>query len=165
MAIEPVIASQSVAEHLREAFRKRQSNKTIDLEIPGYSGGLFGTFRALDDYAEVRDAIQGPAKKMGISEADRDLEIAVNLLLLASVSSYAIVDGGQRVDIPHPLGLGLYDYIFPAEDEMEARPGSDSEAVHMLFQNSMALMRTAGLFDQWSRGEGALTDEELVQGN
>lgn len=163
MAIEPVIASQSVAEHLREAFRKRQSNKTVDLEIPGY-GGLFGTFRALDDYAELREAIQDVAKKRGISEADREVEIAASTLLLASVSSYALVDG-QHVDIPHPLGLGLYDYIFPAEDEMEARPGSDSEAVHMLFDNSVSLVVTAARLERWFAGEGVATDGELLEGN
>ena len=161
-----VSPTQSVAEHLRESFRQRQGNKTKDVRIPGYDG-LFVTFRALDDYTEVRDAIKDVARKRGISEGEREVEIAVRTLLLASVSSHAVIND-RRVEIDLPLGLGLYDYIFPAEPGEEGdiipevRPESDTEAVVMLFDNTMALVVTAASLDQWFRGEGVDTDEEIL---
>lgn len=155
-----VTPTPSVAEHLRESFRRRQGNKTKDVKIPGYDG-LYVTFRALDDYTEVREAIKDIARKRGIPEGDREVELAVQTLLLAAVDSFAIING-ERIDIGQPLGLGLYDYIFPEEDEGEERPMTDAQAVIALFDNTMALMVTAATLDQWFRGEGVDTEEELL---
>jgi hypothetical protein len=154
----------SVAEHLRKSFRAKQGNKIESFPIAGYDG-LFVTFRALDDYAEVRNATVEVVKRRGVPEAEREIEIGIETLKLSSIGSYAIIDG-QKIDIGLPLGVDLYDYIFAADpdadDAPEHRPQTDNEAIILLFDNTMALMLLASRLDRWFKGEAISTDEELL---
>lgn len=161
IAIRP---TPSVAEHLRNSFRERQGNKVESFPIAGYDG-LFVTFRALDDYAEVRNAVGEVVKRRGVPEAEREIEIGIETLKLSSIGSYAMIDG-QKIDIGLPLGIDLYDYIFAADpdsdDEPTHKPQTDNEAIILLFDNTMALMLLASRLDRWFKGEAVTTDEALL---
>lgn len=152
--------TNSVAEHLRASFRKAQSRKTKDVAIPGYDE-LHVVFRALDDYSEVRDGIAKILSKRGIPESTREIEMGIQTLLMSSVDSYAMV-AGEKVEIGLPLGVALYDYIWPAEDENEIRPQTDAEAVTMLFLSTMSLMTVTAELDMWFKNTGVETDNEVL---
>jgi hypothetical protein len=159
-----VTPTPSVGNTLRAAFRKTQGNKTKDVSIPGFSGQLHVVFRALDDYTEVRDGIKDIIEKHGIPESAREIEIGIATLLLSAIESYAVIED-EKVPCP-PLGLELYDFIFPAEEEegkaTEARPDTDAQAVFMLFPGTMPLMVTVGELDQWFKSSGAETEETVL---
>lgn len=157
----PVAPTPSVAQHLRDSANRARQHKTRSMRLPDYDG-LYVTFRALDDYREVRAAIREVLKRRGVRPEDREVEIAIETLLLASTGSYAEIDG-RRHDIGLPLGVELYDYIWPAEGEDEVRPSSDSQAVVLLFgSNTVQITAMAAELDMWFKDTGRLVDEELL---
>ena len=159
----PVVGpTSSVADHLRATFVEAQQDREKDIAIPGYEE-LHVIFRPLTDYAQQRQAVS-QSSRPGMSQATREIEVSIGDLIAASVSSYALV-GGVRAEIGLPLGIGLYDFIFPSQDgeRPEQRPGTDAEAVMLLFDNNtLRLMTIAGTIVQWSTGVSADTDEVLL---
>ena len=161
-----VSAMPSVAEHLRTSFRKAQSNRAPKhVKVPGYDG-LYLKFRPLDSYEEVAETIKATIKRNPhISATQRDVAVGVETMLLASVGSYAIVDG-ETYDIGLTLGLQLYNYIFPPETDEEGHPipgpSTDQEAVYLLFIDDLSLMNVATMLDMWWKNAGVETEDELL---
>ena len=148
----------SVAARLRESFAEGQANKTREVEIPGYDG-LFGVFRAIDDYTEVRPVIARAAKARG-DEAQKEISIAAETLLLSSVDTFAMVDG-KRVDIGLPLGKGLYDTLWEG-DESHVQVDNDRQALSLLIPSTVSLVALAGQVDLWSKQSLDRTGEEIL---
>lgn len=127
--LPPVGAPEpSVAERLRANFEKAKQQHTQELQHPMIEG-LFIVFRSIDDFAEANTAFDGINDYL--SDDQKQIELALKLLVSSSVSSYAIVDG-QRHEIGLPLGVALYDYLFPAENG-SVRPTTDGEALVATF--------------------------------
>lgn len=161
---EVTAPAKSVSERLRESFVRSQAVKTQDIAIPGYDE-LHVIFRVLDDYTELRRVLRGAQlRNRHLPESAQEIQASIETLILASVDSYAVVDG-QRIDIGLPLGLALYDYIFPVSAEDPAkpslRPTKDGEAVTMLFGSTVALMFVASQLDVVSKMAAITAETEL----
>lgn len=159
----------SVAEHLRKSFQKAQaSRKPKEIAVPGYDG-LFLVFRPLDSYEEVGETIEATMKRLRgqrLTRWQRDVAIAVDTMLLGAIGSYAMVDD-VRYEIGIPLGVELYNYIFPPEPDPETgdvgpRPMTDQEAVYMLFLDDLSLMNMASELDEWWKTAGVEVEEEVL---
>ena len=147
----------SVAERLRANIVKAQQRRTQDLVFPN-SEELHILFRPLDDFTELHDVLN-PEKLAGMAEGTAEVQAAINTLAASSVDSYAVIDG-DRVDIGLPLGLKLYDYIFPVEDG-EIRPQTDGEAISLMFGgDTVALVMFARKLDVWRKIQSALVESE-----
>ena len=147
----------SVAERLRANIVKAQQRRTQDLVFPN-SEELHILFRPLDDFGELRDVLNIDGMN-SLSESKQEIQAAINTLAASSVDSYAVIDG-DRVDIGLPLGLRLYDYIFPVEDG-EVRPQTDGEAISLMFAgDTVALVMFARKLDVWRKIQSALVESE-----
>lgn len=155
-----VEAAASVAEHLRASFKKAVERKTRDVKLPDYDE-LHVIFRALDDYAELRDGIRDVVDRPGLADAEREIEISLRTLVMSSVDSYAVIEG-EKHEIGLPLGAALYDYINPPA-EGEQRALTDEQATLLLFRGTMALMTVSGELSTWFGNVGQATDTELVK--
>jgi hypothetical protein len=148
-------AEKTVAEVLREQYEAARARRTVGLKIPGYDS-LYGVFRAVGDFREVHGATKpgpgGAKDEVALSEG-----FAVDLLLLASVGTYAVIDG-ERSDLP-PLGAELHAHLFgPSEI-----PLKDAEAMYLLFPlGTYSMVEVATRLDQWQKGQAFQSDEELL---
>ena len=154
----------SVADLLRKGYNDAAAAKPPkDILIPGYGEPdteLHGLFRILDDYEEVRDGLKESMRQRNVKPAQRELEGGMDTLLMASIGSYAVVNG-QRHEIGHPLGVELYDYLFP--DDGSPRPGNDRQALVLLFhRKTMPIMTAYMELDQWIRRGGVDAEEESL---
>jgi hypothetical protein len=139
-----------------EAVQKR---KPKDMILPGYGEPvkeLHVEYRALTDYDEVREQTRKTFAK-GMAPAVLEKELGKEMLRIASINSYALIDG-QRIDIGLPLGLELYSQLFPDKPG----PRTDGEAIVLLYDsNTTVLMNQYALLDRWIRGGGYATEDEL----
>lgn len=144
----------SLKDQLLAARAAVQHSKTSDFEIPGYSGRLGATFRALDDYSEVRAIIKRHERVP--DEALRELYVAADTLVEASTDTFALVDGEQHA-LGVTLGLPLYGYL-----ELDEGAENDRQAVFALFPSTMSLMTLFADYDQWMKGAQRKTESELA---
>ena len=151
---------------LREARANATTVHTVDVEIPGYqidapgygTGSLYGTFRALDDYREARKI--GKRHERVRDEATRELEIAAEMLVTSSVTTFLRIDKFGDVPLEMPLGAQLAQWLGLCE------PGQDvnnSEAVFMIFPDTIKLAKVAADIDRLSQGASRDADVELAK--
>jgi hypothetical protein len=88
----------SLSERARARRQQLQRQRTVILKVPGWENWLEVEYRALS-WAEMR-MISGRHERIS-DDATRDLYVAADTLILASVNSYALDDEGKR----HELGL------------------------------------------------------------
>ena len=151
-----------------KAGRQRSLGRsTIDIEIPGYDGTLWGTFRALDDYGETK-RMGKPFERIP-DEADREVNIHAATLLRASVDVFVPLDGfkpdqdGCKHSLGCPLGAELAGKLglVPGDSAVAV---SDHEAVFLIFPNTLLIGAAAIVVNQFSARSGRQADEEL-EGN
>lgn len=158
-------STPTVADLLRQGYQEaQQAREPKDIVLHGYGepvSELHVTFRCLDDYEEVRDALREALKKQGLKPAQRELAAGIETLALAATDSYALING-ERHELGLPLGLALYDHLFPATDG-SARPMNDAQAITMLFHSkTMPIMTAYAELDQWIRRGGRDAEEETL---
>lgn len=160
-------AALTPADTLRAAYEAATATvEPKDIQVRGYgepASELHVLYRMLDDYAEVRDGLRGARGRGKVQPATRELEMAMDTLHMASVGSYALVNG-ERHEIGHPLGLELYNYLFPDDGSGKARPGTDRQAIVMLYHGKTLPITLAYTeLDQWIKN-GGVDAEELALG-
>jgi len=140
----------TLQDELRAAKARATNRQTRDFPIPGYEGRLWGTFRALDDYADVRAIIAEHGKVADAAEQEQ--LIAADTLVKSCTRVFALRDGEQ-----HDLGMGLgRDLAAFLGDEVE----NDRQGIFAVIPNSLLLMSFYGEIDRWFRGtEAAATSE------
>lgn len=158
---------RSPADMLRAAYEAAVADvEPKDIQVLGYGEPdteLHVLYRMLDDYEEVRQGLRPSRAERNKSQARKEIEVAIDTLLLASVGSYALI-GGEQHDIGQPLGLGLYEYLFPDDGSGKARPGNDRQAVIMLYHGkTLRIASDAAELDQWIKA-GGVDAEELALG-
>ena len=161
----PLAATQSVLDTLRASAIRKRAHKKRDWPIADYDG-LYVTFQLLEDYNTTRAQLLQTLKRRGVSAGSREISIALKMLIAASVDSYAIVND-QRYELGLPLGIDLYDQLWPAgrsvEGQPAGRPRNDEQAVIMLFGgNTVRITSLAAELDQWFKGVLDDTADELV---
>jgi hypothetical protein len=162
-----VVPEQSVAEQLRASFAVAQTQRTTEIRIPGYTPALFGVFRGIDDYSELRQMIVGVVKKTRYLPkgqlAQQQIALGSETIIRASTDTYVLKDDGEKVVLGKRMGIELYDLIFPDEGSGSYRPMTDSEALILLFPlGTSSLMTVAAELDQWMKDASQLTEEELL---
>lgn len=147
---------------LRDLAQRRVGQTTKDFAVPGYDRRLWATFRALTEYADVRRPV---VEHQGIpDDAEREVLMAVDTLLAATVGAYALMPDGEKVDLGVPLGLGLAGHLGFSGLE------NDRQAVLAIFKTGTAdLMEFFGdvtrFFDEAKHGgEAALVGESEAAG-
>lgn len=164
LAADGVQESLSPAAILLAGYRDAQANREPkDMILHGFGepvSELHVQFRVLDDYEEVRTTIREALSAKGLSAGQREVRIGIETLLMAACGSYAIVNGARH-EIGHPLGLELYDYLFP--EDGQARPMTDSQAVVLLFHsNTTLIMTTYAELDMWLKRGGREAEDEVL---
>jgi len=148
-AIEPANTLQA---ELRAARARAMHKHTRDFAIPGYGGRLWGTFRALDDYAEVRKIVLEHRRVP--DEAEGEVLIAADTLVKSCDSVYA-VRHGERTDLGMTLGRQLAEFLGePVEN--------DRQAIFAIFPDTLTVMSLYGEIDRWIRAVGVEADEETA---
>lgn len=158
---EGVPESPSVAALLRAGYERALAERApLDKVITGYGEPeteLHVLFRALEDYDENRKNLR-PVIKKARDASQQEQAIARRTLALAAAGSYALVNG-ERHEIGHNLGLGLYAYLFPQNGQ--AGPATDDQAIILLFHSkTQPIMDMYYEYEQWRRGEGQEAEEE-----
>lgn len=150
---EPTVSQPSTLQNDLRAVKKRAQNRhSEDFAIPGYGGRLWGTFKALDDYADVRAVVE---KHSTITDpALNELHIAADILVKSCVEVFAVED-----DKKHPLGMGLgaalADYL---GDPVE----NDRQGVFAVFPNTLAVMTLYGELDRWFKAVDVESSKEAA---
>lgn len=153
------------ADILRAAYEDAAAEvEPKDIQIRGYGepdSELHVLYRMLDDYAEVRGLTLAQARQK-VKPAVRDVEMAIDTLHMASVGSYALVNG-ERHDIGVPLGLELYNYLFPDDGSGKTRPGNDRQAIIMLYHGKTLPITLAYTeLDAWIKNGGVDAEEQAL---
>lgn len=143
-AADAVSGERSLKDVLLAAREEAQRDKTVDLEIPGYGGRLWGTFRALDDYTELRALVQR-ARDEGQDDMTRELYAGADTLVRACTDTYAR-EGEEKHPLGKRLGLELASYL--GLDDAD----TDRQAVFLLVPSSLALMSLFADYDAWLKG-------------
>jgi hypothetical protein len=149
---------------MREARAAATTSHTVDIPIPGIKidapgfgpGELWGTFRALDDYREMRKI--GKRHERVRDEATRELEIAADVLVRSSVTTFLRIDGYGDVPLDMPVGTELAIWIGACAPGADVR---DAEAAFMVFPNTYQLAIAAQKITDLSDAAGQQADEEL----
>lgn len=165
-AVEGPQPTLSVAELLRAAYEDAAAaREPKDIQIYGYGEPdteLHVLLRMVDDLEEISDALRPAMRRKGVKPTQRQLDVAIDTLLLASVGSYAVVNG-ERHDLGVPLGLELYDQLFPDDGSGKPRPATDRQAVVLLFHNKTLPIATAFVaYDNWVKAGGVEAEEEAL---
>lgn len=154
------VVMPSPAERLRRSFKAAQERRTIDLRMSGYDE-FYITFTGLD-LEEMRSIVSdSTARTRRLGRTEQQKQIARSVLARASVGSYVVIDG-EEVQIGMPLGLSLYNYIWPADDASVARPTTDTEAISLLFLDDMKLTSMFSRYQMWASGVSLDESEELL---
>jgi hypothetical protein len=152
------------ADILRSAYEQAAAEvEPKDIQVRGYGepdSELHVLYRMLDDYAEVRGLTRTQNRK--VKPEVRDVEMAIDTLQIASVGSYAVV-GGERHDLGEPLGLGLYNLLFPEDGSGKARPGNDRQAIIMLYHGKTLPITLAYTeLDAWIKNGGVEAEDQAL---
>jgi len=142
----------SIQGALRAALAAAQHRQNKDFPIPGYSGRLWGTFRALDDYTDVRGIVAGLDRVS--DDATKELYIAADTIIKSCVGVYALMDG-EKHELPYGMGIGLADYLGQQVD-------TDRQAVFALFPGTLAVMGLLADLDAWFKDADAKSAEETA---
>jgi hypothetical protein len=164
-----------------QAGRARaQQAHTMDIEIPGYAGTLWGTFRAIDDFKERARVEQRWQRVRSVSQ--RALDVAAELLRVACLDCFVPTDKfvpgeehpGDRFSLEMTLGVKLADWlgVLPPnaagivnDHEAMFPMGEDPDGQsYGIFPSTLALTTTAGQLHTFSAGVGEEVDEE-AEGN
>jgi len=152
MTDEASAPANTLQAELRAARAHATRKHTRDFAIPGYGGRLWGTFRALDDYADVRKIIV--EHRDHHDEAERELLMAADTLVKSCEGVYALRHG-ERTDLRMGLGQQLAEFLGePVEN--------DRQAVFTIFPTTLAVMTLFGEVDLWIRAVGVQATEEAA---
>jgi hypothetical protein len=159
MTDDPVVgeapSTRTLQEQLRAARADAQHRQNEDFPIPGYGGRLCGTFKALDDYSEVRQIIASNAKIT--DPAQQELYIAADTITRACVTVYAL-EGETRHPLEMGIGAQLAAYL---GEEVE----NDRQGVFAIFPSTVAVMGFFADLDKWIKQAGETSDRQVTEGN
>ena len=137
------------AQARRQAILNR---KTVRLEVPGYENILEVEYRGLT-YAEGKRIISRHERQA--DDAIRDIYVAADQLMLASVNSYELVDG-DRTELGMPWGKELARSLgVKVDDAMTAR-----QAMIAAFATDLHLTRHWADYVEWLGSAQDEADEE-----
>ncbi|MGH2874999.1 MAG: hypothetical protein ACRDNS_02160 [Trebonia sp.] len=165
---EPVEEAALIAK-VRAGRERSLARSTTELEIPGYDGTLWGTFRALDDYKRTRRS--GKRFERVRDEDEREINVHAQTLLDSCVDCFIPRDGfqpdspkpGDRLSLG-PLGAALARRLGLLPDGT-AMPVDDHDAVFLIYPNTLLVGAAAIVVNQFSARTGARVDEEEIEGN
>ena len=135
--------ADSLKDQILAARTAALGEHTEDFEIPGFGGRLWGTFKALDDYAELR---QIGKRHEGITDqVEREMAVGADTLLEANTDTFALIDG-KKEPLGVRLGLELNGYL-----GIEGAQ-NDREALFLLFDSKTTnLMQLFFRYDGWTK--------------
>jgi len=171
----PIAPAPSLQQQLRQS-RKRAANKQAKaFQIPGYDPPLWGTFRALDDYSDVRRFVIAHVDVP--DEAEKELLIAADTLAASCTELYVEV-GGVRGELEilkqgfTPTSAAYLvtetdadgnDIIDPATGEPKPiQVDNECQAVFAIFPNTSSIMELYGEMKSYFSSAGAKADEETL---
>jgi|ERR1700752_65639 len=166
---EDVPAPTSLQAKVRAARARAQQRSTIDLEIPGTDGTLWGTFRGIDDVKE-RVRIGKPYERIR-DESVQAYEIAAEMLRVACIDCFVPLDGfipgkaiaGDRFSLEMPLGkaLAVWMDVVPAGSTAAI---TDHDAVFLIFPSTTSIVETGAALHRFSTRIGQQADAD-AEGN
>lgn len=168
---ENIPAAGSLQAKVQAARAHAQQSSTTDIEIPGYDGTLWGTFRAIDDFKE-RMRIEKRWQRVR-SEAQRVLDIQAEMLRVACLDCFvpaeSFVPGetkaGDRFSLQMTLGVQLAAWldVLPAN---AAGIVNDHECIFppFIFPSTLAIGMAARELHAFSARVGEQADED-AEGN
>jgi hypothetical protein len=176
---EPQAPAGSLQAKVQAARVRAQHAATVDLEIPGYDGTLWGTFRAIDDLKE-RVRLEKRWERVR-DDSQKALHVSADLLRAANLDTFVPAESfvagettdGDRVALGLTLGLDLaawLDVMPPNEsgvvnDHSVLFPiGRDEQgrAKWGIFPSTLTLTQLANELHQFSIGKGAEADGEAL---
>ncbi len=141
---------QSLRERLLDARSRKQAAAPETMEIPGYDGQLFATYRPLE-FREARRI--GQRHERLKDEIEKEIRVAADTLVAACTGCEARIDG-QTVALP-PLGLELCEQI-----GLEG-PETPTQAVLAIFPSETALIRQFVALEAAEGASNGQIDEAL----
>lgn len=159
-AVEAAIAvsnrpdSLSLRDQLRAARSRAERRSTRDLEIPGYEGRLWGTFRVLEEYKQIRDI--GRRVEKIADETDQELAIAADIIVESCTGIYAKLPDGEKQPLEQGLGAALAQFLFEPDPAIT----SDRQGIYMLFPSTLSVAVFYSELSQWFAHESSSLDAE-----
>lgn len=154
---------QSFRDKVRAARAAAQHRSTQDFEIPGFDGTIWGTFKALDQYADMK-ALFKPYEHL--ADDERELMTAAEIVVRACVGLYG-VDGGVRAEVDPPgmrLGVQFAEWVQEGSTGTpDGLPMTDVQALMaVIIPNQIQLTMLASKLEAFNEGTSAKTDEAQV---
>jgi hypothetical protein len=144
---------------VRAARAAAQHRHTKDFEIPGFEGTIWGTFRALDKWSDVRGIVD---RHSHLDGAEQQVNVAAETLLKSCVTLYG-VDGTQRAPLNMGLGVQFAEYVEEGSTASpDGIPMTDLQAVFVAIPNEVQLVMLYTALESWYEGVGVKTDAVQV---
>ena len=141
----------TLGERLLAARAKKQAAREETIEVPGYEGQLWATYRPLD-FREARKI--GQAHEHLRDEIEKELRVAADTLVAACTGCEARIDG-ETHPLP-PLGLELCEQIGLEGAE------NPRQAVLLLFPSEMAVVKQFVDVQGLEEASNGQIDEQLM---
>lgn len=144
----------SLQDQLRAARLRALHETTQDFEIPGTAGTLWGTFKALDDYREVREIVKSNAATG--DEAEQEMNVAADTLVRSCVGVYAKdPETGEIQQLDMGLGVQLAEYYGETVD-------TDRQAVFAIFPGTVSIVTLFAQLEAWFAKTGRKATGDLA---
>lgn len=153
-SVEPAESFDSLKTKLQAARRRAQNLPPEDFPIPGSANTLWGTFKVLTDYVELREVVS--AQGSATTEAEGELYVAAETIAKSCTELYALIDGQKK-----PFEMSI---IQVANTYYDAVAENDRQAVFAIFPDTSSVAEFAGNLDTWFETARSRADE-VVSGN
>lgn len=153
-----VVPGLSFRDKVRAARTAAQNRKTKDFKIPGFEGTIWGTFKALDKWADVRGIVD---KYAHLTDGEDELMIAAETLLRSCVTLYGL-DNGVRAPLDMTLGVQFAEWVEEGSTVTTGPPMTDLQAVFVAIPDEVQLVKLFTRLEQWYTGEDEGTSAEQV---
>lgn len=174
-AAEP--PQMSLRDQLRASRKAAQNRQTKAFEIPGYDPPIYGTFKALDDYADARGIVLEHQNEP--DEAARELLIACDTFVASCTEIYPVINGVRAaLEIPAPgftpaVAAELVvetdaegeDVLDEAGDPVPVKVDNARQAVLAIFPNTLSIMTLFAEIDAWFQNGAGPKSDRVLAGN
>lgn len=144
----------SLQGRLQESRKRAQNRETKDFAIPGSDDTLWGTFKVLTDYGDLRAMVL--VREEAPTEQDADLYTMCERIVRSCTAVYTLIDGKQR-PLDMTIGVKLANTYYSPVD-------TDRQAVFAIFPDTASIAEFSGDLTIWAEGAGTAADE-VVSGN
>jgi hypothetical protein len=156
---------ESITERLKRQHKEESQRKTVDLDIPGFDGGLFCRYRLM-----TSDELEAIVRRVRQSTRNRSDQITTATMdnLIGACEEFFVRDNGQDIPLSQVIGKDTpvqYDMdlakTMDFADRLPDPPTARSILLELFAGNDIAMQAHGARLSQWMMRAGRDMDELL----